>query len=414
MRLSTIARAVLPLLCSVWLNGCETIGTLDGRAQSVNTITAKYAAEAVLYNIVRAKEGEPLNFVNIGALSGHNGFTGSVGLPTIYEGPGRTAAQRVFTFGPNTIGASESSDYTLGVVSDPQSYAALMRPVDTATIGFLLNMYYNTDTVLFLFISKIQVLEDNQTTVYENEPYYYNIETGRFGFNPKFEKGFYAWMSWYAGEPLSVAVDPTFVPAYTKIGNARFCFEDRENAFYKHATPTKPVNKNASLCSVLEESIYVLPYGEDWTQKPSEDQQRKPTEKGAQPPGPTAETPKGLTPKTLMGFVDRRGNEVRVYTRSVLGAYRYLGLLLNLRDSAPNALQSKDPDIFYNSPEVAALYVTHDRSGCWVSINYRGQDWCVPDNARETKRTFAMLTLLTQLYTATKEQQVTPTVRLTQ
>ena len=405
MKTSCIAHVALALAC-LGLAGCETIGSLDGRAQSVNEITAKYSAKAILYNIVRAKQGEPLNFVSIGAVTGHNTFNGGIGLPAINIGPAKSTAQHMFTFGPNSLSASEGTDYSLNVMNDPQSYAALLRPVDTATIGFLLNMYYNRDTALFLFVSKIQVLENNKLTIYENEPFRFNIKTNRYEYNPNFESGFYKWMYWFIDKRLSVAVDPTFVPTYTKLGNARFCFDDRANDFYTNAAAPPP-HKDISLCSKEEDKIYAVPY-EDSRKSAGADQNSQGTST-ANPQGPI-----GVAPKELMDFVDRDGDHVRVYTRSVLDAYRYLGILVNLHEMAPTELQKETSDIFYKSPDVAAIYVTHDTSNCWVAINYDGHDWCVPDNARETKKTFAMLHQLMQLYTAGKDVLVTPTVRLTQ
>lgn len=406
-----IARSLLALLCVVILSGCETIGTVDSRAQKVNRVTATYSAEGILYNIVRAKEAEPLNFVTIGALTGHNTINAGLGLPTIVEGPGRAASQKTFSFGPNPLSASESSDYTFSVMNDPQSYAALLRPVDTATLGFLLNMYYNRDTVFFLFVSRIQITDkDNKTTVYDNEPYGYNGQTHRYGAESSFVGGFYQQMYHYIiNQHLGVVVDPTFVPAYTAIGNARLCLDDRENAFYLPSkAPPAPQNASRTLCSKAENTIYDLPY-----QTKDQAQSRA----AGQQPGQSADTlalPQTLTPQKLFSFVDDEGNTVRVFTRSVLGAYRYLGLILRMQEADRSALQDSQDNIFFNSPDVGFLYVTHAQEDCWTSISYANQDWCVPNDARETKRTFALLHQLFELYTSGKDQQVTPTVRLTE
>jgi hypothetical protein len=132
----------------------------------------EYASSAILYNVVRASKAEPLNFVSLAAVTGHQTATAGIGLPTIIVGPGRTATQNLFLFGPNSIGGSEASDFNVGVIDDPASYAALLRPTDPATLGFLLSQSYDPAMLFFLFVSSIEI--DNgrgSSTVYTNDPY---------------------------------------------------------------------------------------------------------------------------------------------------------------------------------------------------------------------------------------------------
>jgi hypothetical protein len=161
------------LLCGwiiLWLSACSTVGAIEDRAESVNGATAEYQARAILYNILRASEAEPLNFVSLTGVTGHNTFSAGIGLPTIIIGPGRTPPQNLFLFGPNTIGGSVSNDFNVNVVDDPTSLAALLRPTDPATIGFLINENYSVRDVLFMFISTIELRDKAGHRLYVDVP----------------------------------------------------------------------------------------------------------------------------------------------------------------------------------------------------------------------------------------------------
>lgn len=363
------------------LGGCETVGTLGSRTAALNEIVADSSAASVLYNIVRAKEGEPLSFVTIGSMQGHATAQIGVSLPTITEGPGRSAAQKVFTFGVNPLSTSEGTDFNLNIVNDPQSYAALMRPVDTATLGFLHNMYFNSSMIYFLFISKIEVSDGKTVTVYNNEPLYRNERTMKIEVSPNFKNGFWAQMKKYIDQRLNVVVNPVFVPTYQSVENARFCFEDRtdDSPIFSNTTPAQTPNAS---CSAKQVEIYEAP-----AHAADQDLLKR------------------------LSFIDNEGRHVRVYTRSVYGAYRYLGLMLKLRELAPDAFDQRDASFLSSEPALSPLYVTHDTFGCWTHVNFEGDDWCVPKEARETKRTFAVLRTMFQLYTYYKDQPGTITVR---
>src|SRR5271163_1027557 len=113
---------------------CTTLGTLEQRAEQLNLISAIYAASAILYNILRATHAEPLQFVSLTAVTGHGTATANLGLPSVVIGP---LVNKLYTFGSNSLSGSVSDDFNVSVVDDPASFAALSRPVDPATMGYL-------------------------------------------------------------------------------------------------------------------------------------------------------------------------------------------------------------------------------------------------------------------------------------
>ena len=122
-------------------------------------------------------------------------------------------------------------------------------------------------------------------------------------------------------------------------------------------------------------------------------------------------------------FVDNNGYTVLFHTRSLYGAYQYLGEILRANELKPSVLAGKEFDNTILSPPAKAdvdgqsrylLYLTHTAADCFTNLEYEGKQWCVPNDAYQTKRVFSMLHQLFELYAAPSNQQTTPTVRVTQ
>jgi hypothetical protein len=435
-----VAIVLLPLL-----TGCNTLGSVQERAEGVNKTTAGYAASAILFNILRAKEAEPLNFVSLAGVTGHITAGASLGLPTVVVGPGRTPAQNLFLFGPNTISGSEGSDFAVNVVDDPASFAALARPTDPATIGFFINQLSNRDLLLFLLISKFDIVDKNGERVgcrgddhackslenicndlyrkgrtfgpnakaveescktkqeYFNEPFTFDTDKNIFTLDSDFVAGFFAKLLGYIQSGLTVSVDQGYVPQAGNAASATFCFDP-----YRFDNSPSLGSGVGNICpSPDKRSPQALPPA------------ATPGTKGKvvkQQPSSAAQEPEASKPDWSFDDPDRnnKGGKVHVYTRSVFGMYRYLGEILRLRELNALGPLAYPGGIFTDSPQTEMLHLTHGTAGCWASVVYEGVQWCVPFDAIGTKRTFALLHELFELYATPSNQQVTPTVRVTQ
>jgi hypothetical protein len=114
-----------------------------------------------------------MNFVAMTGTTGHGTLTANEGLPSIIVGPGTILApvsKRTYTFGPNTLSESASNDFNVSVLDDPASYAALMTPLEIATIAFFLQEQLPRNLLLPLFISRIRIIPDGTTKIYEFDP----------------------------------------------------------------------------------------------------------------------------------------------------------------------------------------------------------------------------------------------------
>jgi hypothetical protein len=389
--------AAMPAAGAIFLSACSMVGSIEERAETVNLAAATYVSSAILYNVLRASEAEPLNFVSFTGVTGHEGSSAGIGLPTIIVGPGRTLEQHLFLFGPNTVSASASNDFNISVVDDPASQAALLTPVDPATMGFFINQGYNPDHVFFLFMSKIIDVDKSGKVIgaYNNEPYGYMQPDDHcrtvndFGFNCHWNSDFYDKLRLLLKYRFSVEVDPRFVPAQAGSGIARFCFSPNvPPGIDSAALAVSSINAIRDTCrpALLAPEGKIMPPDEA---------------KGS---------------KSTFSFPDpvHADVEVHVYTRSVYGAYRFLGELLKLYERRTLSEWPKNDPLFSPEPEhqgTRMLNLTHDRLGCWAKVDYEDEPWCVPAAAQATKRTFQIMQQLFRLFASPSNQPVTQTVR---
>lgn len=168
----------LLILCAMFASACSSFDPLDQRGETINRNATDYANDATLLNVVRAKLSEPLAFVTITGLSGTQSATGSFGFSGVTFGPHVNTSPRAFTFGPNSVGRTNTNVVNISVVDDPASFAALLAPMNPAMLAFFINQDYPRDLLFFLFISEIREMQvdakGHETGVvlhtYENKP----------------------------------------------------------------------------------------------------------------------------------------------------------------------------------------------------------------------------------------------------
>jgi len=349
-----------------------------------------------------------------------------IGLPTIIIGPGRNAQEHLFLFGPNTVGASTSNDFNISVVDDPESQAALLQSIDPATLGFFINQGYDRRLVFFLFISKMVDVDKNTKEVvhtYSNEPYGYLEPSDHcpqygYGLNCHWEEFYLKLDRLVKQYGLSVEVDPTFVPARATVGRALFCFSPdapTQLSFVERCRPAlvsekAPVTNRSQKLTGAIKSLR--------TKRGGMGHNSFTFEGNVTPP----EKDRKAEPAYSFTNPDRPSVDVHIYTRSVYGAYRFLGELLNLQEDPELkgeflAILRSDDLFFRPLPETEPtrmLNVTHAGMDCWTNIEYDSTQCLVPKGALGTKRTFQILHQLFRLFAAPSNQPVTPTVRAVQ
>lgn len=129
---------------ALFLSGCTDIDAVNSRTDTMNEGVATYYSEAILLNVIRASRSEPLSFVSLTTLQGHNTINGSVGLLDNLRSSHACCAAcvvpaRNYTFAPNTLSRSAGTDFNASVVDDGPSYQdysllSVQQPLDSSSI----------------------------------------------------------------------------------------------------------------------------------------------------------------------------------------------------------------------------------------------------------------------------------------
>lgn len=323
-------------------------------------------------------------------VTGHNSLTLSLGLPTFVLGPDQIQNQRSFVFGPNAISGTNSNDFNVNIIDDPKSYASLLAPVDPAALGFLINSGYNPAKILFLFVSRIQIFRDGIKYEDLNQELTTYVD-GKHVFNESYKK-FYDRLAQYIDQGLIIKVNPTFVPGVNNATHVILCFDKKWADPRRYRTLYDDKRDIKNMC-------YQNPRNEP------------------QPISATSPS-KDQSFETNYRFTDQENSIVEIQTRSLFGAYRYLGQIAAVRGQLVELSRVRTDlgemkQLHTGFASDVLLYINHDKTGCWVSVTYQEEQWCVPSAAVGTKQTFAILHALFHLFAAPSEQPVTPTVRIT-
>ena len=150
------------------LAGCAAVDTLAPRGDTLNRTITDYRNEATLLNILRASYNEPMNFVTFNTATGHGTLSASTALSSFTMGPGSPGL-----FGPNSATASATDDFNVAVLDDPQSYSALMTPLDVAMMGFFFGRNWPMHLLLPIFVNYIRIIPADRKSIYE-------FDTGQF------------------------------------------------------------------------------------------------------------------------------------------------------------------------------------------------------------------------------------------
>jgi hypothetical protein len=253
----------------VILGGCSEIDAVNSRTNTMNEGVANYYSEAILLNVIRASRSEPLSFVSLTTLQGHNTINGSVGLPAITFGPHTPVVApaqipaRNFTFAPNTLSRSASTDFNASVVDDSASYQGLLSPISPATIGFFINQGYSRELLFFLFVDRMRLLNLDGTLIeeYTNDPvgtrdFKVTLPDGRT--EPSFQQinseCFQNYLAWMIREGFTAQVDVDALPAARSSPANRFCADPGLTVWFQPGLPSKHCTR------ILDESRRESPF----------------------------------------------------------------------------------------------------------------------------------------------------------
>ena len=416
------------------LGGCIIADApIGARSEDVNRTIADYRNVSTLLNIARASNADPLNFVSITGFTGHGTSSLSLGLPSITIGPIPDGGARNYVFGPNSTGLNFSNDFTNGVIDDQASTIALMTPLTPGSVGFL-SRFGQDLLIRTLFISEIRIYDPATDKTYEFDE---DFATSSFPFaycessNCKESKpvkitdndiGFYknhinlcrinsstsfcyspmfmllnilqdAGLAFQIGRNLELnnINNSSFRLCFDKVNKTKnrdellFDLSVRDMlAYHTHEGDGRTnIGSSSTIGAVCDSS------NTGWIDPPKKDKQ------GNSSPDH----------KTNYEVVDPQSKMIISFTfRSALDVYNFLGSLID--DDHPPFHMGED---FKNE---MLIDVRHNGSyDCFAQATYNRINYCVPNQARLTKKVFAILHNLINILTKPTNGDQTKTVR---
>jgi len=103
-------------------------------------------------------------------------------------------------------------------------------------------------------------------------------------------------------------------------------------------------------------------------------------------------------------FDDGYGHHYQLFTRSTFGVYNYVGAILR---NKPRDIDNLQPD---NQKYRGIVRIVPFDRDCFAAVGYRNIQYCVPTDANNTKKLFALLHQLQQLNTAPSNTPTTLTI----
>jgi len=345
------------------VTGCAIVDDV-GRVQTMNASMSDYNSYAILLNIVRASKNEPLNFVAVTGGAPNTSMAGTLTAPALAFNPYHLATN---TIGGNSTSTTASNILAVSAIDDPGSWQAMLTPVDVATIGFFIKQGYPRELLLRLFIDRIRVKgRSGKYIEYANDPSDDTFDDATrvienlvvFGFTVEIVRG-----------SSKVGDNPT----------SHICFNEADARFAQSIVKTLQLAPGGA-----GPRAHSFPTTFDcgvWLQGQSTASSADASKtKG----GSSTKTASAKVPMPTVWYdLPPSAGGTQFTTRSAYAVYQYLGRFLEL---------NKDT-LFITIADDQRLngIVKNEAQHCFTSLNYKGDSYCVPDEANNMKRAFGIL-----------------------
>ena len=376
------------------ISGCSTIDPVDGRAITVNNSVNEYVNDATLMNIVRAANHEPMTFLALSQVQGHNTISGTLGIPTEYIGPHQTLTQKLQTFGPNSLSRSASNDFTLNAIDDQNTYAALYSPVTPASLALLIGQGYPREFLFKLLVERIRIWVPNGNRLFDGsvaatDGWHTYINSARRPIdeekrtipNELSSDQFNLIVDQLINEGLTIQYNPSagiFAVDATSVPNYKICFDSegvggiypqkRRNRFSDNKLSLEKAESGDADCDSDKMN---------WSTTAT---------------GPVA-TPSGYRVPLI------KNGKVEIHFRSIYGTYRFISEFVYPDVASPDRIFIPIKGAQEEGEDNSLIQVNiSNKSSSFARVKYGGQNYIVPDNAYNTKNAFAVLHQLVQLY----------------
>ncbi len=375
------------LLFVQFLAACAYNDHVENRVGTFDIAAERARDEMIFTNVIRASRAEPLAFLQLGQVTGVASAGGQLGLPSVVFGPPATTAatqvlQHQVVFGANAAQSGFASNYlqvtgstTFNVTPSETKdfYLGLLTVVEPDTLAFFTEQGIAPEILFYLFTDKIIEDKAGKITEYRNDP-----------LDPNFQKfQFYVDLAMKYG--LSSEPVPGSKPASGKNQQSKDNGKDEDTGQPKTAW---------RLCFDRSHRAPGLPAAGDMPMC-----------------GSKVKLPNGR----MVSFIDRRGERVKleILPRSTFAIFQFLGRMV----AGNSRIKLVSPDAIGNPPladDDLFVVTTGAATGCFLDVSYEGRNYCVPQNATNTKLILSLLAQLLALNTSIHDIPITPQVQLVQ
>lgn len=417
------------------LQGCASVDQYGSRILDANLNSQNALNQEILLNIVRASRFQSGNFIAISQITGGQSEQLSTGLPTISLGPGQTAANHVYQVSNSVV-----SGVTGGYQSNPLISTAfqngMLTPVSPRTVALLIGSHPR-EIVFFLLVNGIEVkLHTGETVFLGNDP---SLDLPPDG-DPR---GCDDIVSSSSGKEL---LYPGGVCTYTKfsflmkslIGNGLTAelidsgSPANQGASSSSGSSGSSVGLPGQLCfdPALGGKNYQIEIGRNFKNicGPANPKSPKPTltatnslsvkttaadktetTKSTSTTGPIQEP---SLPKNISFNYPGFGKvELRPVFRSPIGVINYLGVFLRQQPLFAHYVTYRAQQVLpENEPYLNVVPIS--AGGCYTSLNYMGQSYCVPATSMHTAMIMDIVETLRNLSITPADLNSAFTVRL--
>jgi hypothetical protein len=422
-------------LASAFLAGvvaaCAVVDPVDMRYDTIGRSLAKARNEAIFLNLVRASQDDPLNFVTIANVTPSLSNTSSFALPSFLLGPSPRNVEPGFSPGRDAVLGSSTASNTTAIstnfnVSTEETsafYNGFLKPIDLQTLDYFIRQGYSRELLFWLFTQSVEIVAPppRPRLLYTYDP---PKDYGCPKRDPRrlcFRE--FVLLAIYSGltvEERAVEDTQSSANKAQQKGNPnniskrnlpvttsyfRFCFDALLGEKARHdMDPTVVSEIKTKYLSVDPGTLRPLCGDRTWD--------------------PRKDNP---VQEDMLSF-NAGQIKFRIMPRSAFGVFEFLGTLIKMQGanppSPPQWIDHSDlrTEVMLQPPELATVSddpklftVTSGRDGnCFVQTWFKGESFCVPDDALTTKRIFNLLAQLVAIETAATDLSITPTVRVVQ
>ncbi|WP_076864715.1 hypothetical protein [Bradyrhizobium mercantei] len=422
-----VRQLVAAATVSISVGACAFVDQFDDRVYRANLQSQSALNSETLLNVIRSSRYQSMNFVAITQVTGGQQETLSTGLPTITIGPAQTAAQHQFAV-TNSLSSQATGGYQSNPLVSTGFQSAMLSPVSPRTVALLAAshpreaVFYSLLDAIVLKVGNWIVRFENNVTVAPLDPHCGRL-TGDYTKDDLvvFERycnynAFVEMMRILISAGLTSELMPLENVAQKDQPQAsgHICFDRSRAAIGYRADPVcgQSAKKFQAVQALDASKKGAAAKGPKDAAHPPAAPDAATAKAGSPSPAPQK---KGSTRESTDQQLTIEGVgtfNVTLSFRSPASVYRFYGLMFGEQQGGNFRYHSAAYKNFLREGEPFINIRSDASEGCYVSVNYAGQFFCVPHYSQNTALIFAMLEELRNLSIQSTDLNSAFTVRL--